>query len=159
MLAADATDIIGFTVCSLDTRRQFVFLEQRRFGLLVSTLTALVRNPSLLSGLIRRRRIVRGEGGSGEFVVSTGARNEFLALAPECRSGPHAMLLMKRTLDVLRALEVKELWIEVDEDNVRATRFHEMLRARHVRQVAMPNGKRRHVMTYALCEPKGIKKQ
>lgn len=142
--------VIGFTVCSVDTRSQFEFLEKRRLHLMISMLGALARRPSLLPGVLQRRRMMKGSTSAGDFVMRDGARNEFLALSPERRNGPNAMILMKKTLDLMRVFDIKELWIEVDSDNVRATRFHEMLKARHVRQAILPSGKTRQIMCYSL---------
>lgn len=142
--------VTGFTVCSLDAQSQFAFLEQRKLALVRSMVFSLILRPKLLPGVLLRRRMMRGDSGSAAFIVLEGARNEFLAIDAQYRNGPHAMILMKKTLDLIRVFGVSELWIEVDTDNPRATRFHEMLGAKHVRKTTLPSGTIRQIMCYSL---------
>ena len=146
----DDNIVTGFTVCSLDARAQFAFIEQHKFALFRSMFFSLILQPKLLPGVLLRRNMMRGKNDSSAFIVFEGARNEFLAIDPHYRNGPHAMILMKRTLDLARTLGVVDLWIEVDKDNPRATRFHEMLGAKHVRTTTLPSGIIRQIMCYTL---------
>jgi len=149
-LVDDYGVIQGFTVSAFDTKAHFRAVSRWNLNMLISAIPALISRPGNLRGIWLRRKLMAAEPRGDAFISFDGARNEFMALDVSARSGPQAMVLMCRTLDVSRAMGVRELWIEVDEENERALKFHLRLGAENVRLVTRPDKKRRHIMIYRL---------
>lgn len=140
----------GFTVSAFDAKAHFAAVGRRNIRMFLAATPALFIRPWLILGILLRRKVMAGQEADNSFISLDGARNEFMALDVTARNGPQAMILMRRTLDVSKAMGVRALWIEVDEANTRAMQFHLRLGAQVVRSIARPDGKKRNLMLYKI---------
>jgi hypothetical protein len=149
LCATDASDkLIGFVAGSLDAKARLTALKRNRFRLLVASLPAFIRHPSLMREVYVRQNAGSADESEMGFVVQSGAHEEFWAWLPDHGSG--AIELHLKWLSLMRLLGARTISGEVDKVNDVIVRAHRMLGARVIREFTTPDGRERLLIQYQL---------
>lgn len=148
----DRDRIIGLVSGTLDAEEHRAALQRSRFRLGWAAAPALLRDASLLGGLVSRMKSIRSEQPDAPYVFMSGAREEYWAWDPTRRSG-EALELQRRWLQLMRTLGATSVSFEVDRVNDKVVRIHRILGAIEVREFITPDGNERLLMQYSFEQP------
>lgn len=149
LCAVDATgQIIGFVAGSLDAKSRLIALRKNRLSLLIASLPALIRQPSLIRDVLSRQNSGSADESSTGYVVQSGAHVEFWAWQPG--GGGGAFQLFLKWLALMRLLGVQSVSGEVDRVNDAILKAHRMLGAKILREFMTPDGRERFLIEYQL---------
>lgn len=144
----DSGHILGFAAGSLDARSRLLALKENRFGLLIASLPAFIRQPTLIRDVLSRQNSGSADESSTGYVVQSGAHVEFWAWQPGRGGG--AFQLFLKWLALMRLLGVQTVSGEVDKVNDAILKAHRMLGAKVVKEFATPDGRERFLIEYQL---------
>lgn len=140
--------VIGFVSGFLDGRERMTLLRRKRLRLFVSSIPAIVRSPGLLFDTLSRLQSKSADSDEGGYIVQSASPHEdFWAWSG---SHPGAIELHLKWLSLMRLLGAKEVFGEVDKENVAVVKTHRMLGAKIIKNFITPDGKSRLLIKYIL---------
>lgn len=145
----DSGYILGFVAGSLNAESRLLALKKYRFSLLMASLPAFIRQPSLVSEVLSRQNSGSADESSAGYVVQSGAHVEFWAWQPDHKGGGALQLFLK-WLALMRLLGVQTVSGEVDKVNNAILKAHRMLGAKVVKEFTTPDGRERFLIEYHL---------
>ena len=152
--AAPANHILGFVSGTADATIEARVIRRAMFGLGAAALLKLISKPTL--GLKLIHRFKRPKAGANSFFIHPyGARVAFWGWRPDLSSGPNAIRLFQQWMKTMDGLGVDQVYGEVDADNSKLLRIHEVLGASRVRSYFTPEGRERILIVYPLSGKAG----
>ncbi len=141
--------VVGFVTASLDASKQFECLHKNRFSLGVRLIPVFLKDIKLLRKVILRYRSTRGKN-SERYVKTDGPRGEFWVWDSQFKNPAWSISLYRAHLQVLKALKVKNLYVEVDKQNENVFKFHLRNGAVYTDIFQLPDGRERYELVYDL---------
>jgi hypothetical protein len=141
--------ILGFVAGSLNGATRMLALRKHRLILLISSFSAIIRQPSLINEILLRQNSGSVDESKAGYVVQSGSHIEFWAWQPG-HNGGGAFQLFLKWLALMRLLGVKTVSGEVDKVNDSILKAHRMLGAKIVKEFTTPDGRERFLIEYQL---------
>ena len=146
----DEGKVVGFVCGTLDAAEHMEALKKNKLRLLLVSLPALMRKPSLVKQVILRMKAPSaasaGTDQATAFVVLSGCWLASWGWLPTDRSGGQALQLLRKWLELSKSLGAVEVWHEVDREVV--SKVHRMMGSKIVTEIVTPDGRKRQVMRY-----------
>lgn len=151
ILCAVAQDntILGFVSGTTDAAVEALRLRRAKFRLFVAALPKLLSKPHLSLKMFRRMG-TPSQGTKSFFIHPSGARAAFWCWRPNLSSGPDAIVLFKKWIAVMKDTGAKLVYGEVDAENVKLLKIHEVLGASKVKSYFTPEGRERVLIVYKI---------
>ncbi len=143
--------IIGFNSGTIKAEEHIEELRKKKYTLLLASIPAIIRNPSLLRNVYLR---YKSTSNKGEFIITSGPRGEYWAWLPREKNSIGAVALSRGMLDCMKLLGVKYLRSEINVDNEKLLRVAQTMGANIVREFETPEGIKRYIMEYVLDRKK-----
>jgi hypothetical protein len=141
--------ILGFVAGSLDATSRLPSLRKHRFSLLLASLQAIIRQPSLIKELLLRQNSGSADQSQAGYVVQSGTHLDFWAWQVGNKGGGAFPLLLK-WLSIARLLGAIKVVGEVDKVNASILKAHKILGAKIVKEFTTPDGRQRFLIEYQL---------
>ena len=149
-VAEDAAgSVLGFVAGCRNARLEIARLRRSRWLLLLSSLPALLRSPSLVRGLRIRMRDLANPG-PDNWVAHDQPRISFWCWDPESTATRQSTLLLQTFLLDMKGTGAKVVRFEVDRVNRKVEITHRLMGARIVETLRRPDGSERLVMEHVL---------
>ena len=144
----DADRLMGFVAGSLDAGSRIVALKKHMVKLGLAALPTLIRHPSLILEVTKRKNSSSPENGESGYVLQKGAHEEFWAFLPG--QGGGAIDLHLRWLSLMTLLGAETVSGEVDKVNTMVVKTHRLLGAKVIETFVTPDGRERILIQYRL---------
>lgn len=136
--------IVGFNGTTLDARRKYANVRSHKIYLGFAALKALILRPSLIKEVWQRYRSLGNKG--PQFIKVDGARGGYWCWLKSDDS-LKSFELTKVKNNILRAMGVKEFYLEVDKNNKAVYKFHlKVNKAEPIEEITLPDGRVRVLM-------------
>lgn len=151
LLAEDQNQkCLGFHSGTLKMEEHLIQLKKKRFTLGLAVIPQLFINPRLIYEVIKRYLSISNLNSKHEFGVKFGARGEYWCWLPNDSNSIEAINLFNKWFNILKELDITNVFIEVDTINKRIFSFHKKNGAEIIRDIDLLDGRKRLIMVYKL---------
>ena len=151
LLAEDQNQkCLGFHSGTLKMEEHLIQLKKNKFSLGLAVLPQLFMNPKLIYEIIMRYLSISKLNSKHEYGVKFGARGEYWCWLPNDSNAIEAINLFNKWFNILRELDIKNVFFEVDIINKRIFSFHKKNGAEVIRDIDLLDGRKRSIMVYKL---------
>lgn len=140
--------ILGYCFNILDAAKQTENLRKHKYRLAFSSISTIIRKPSILKDLWKRYRSV--ESNDDTYLHNEGAHGGYWGWDPHNPDSSSSLYLHELTALITKNLGVSKLHFEVDNDNKTVLKFHKLNGAVIEKQFTLPDGRVRSFMYYDL---------
>ena len=155
VLCAEKEDgaIVGFKSTTLNAVAQAKNLQKHKVYLGFAAIKALLFKPSLIKDVWQRYQSLKGDKNAPQFVHTDGVRAEYWCWLPG-EDSLKTFELNKMYTKLLCALDVKEVFFEVDKFNKEVYKFHlKVTKAEPLEEMTLPDGRVRVLFKKVLKNP------
>ena len=145
-------EIVGFSSGSLDAKSQVKIIKKHKIKLGFAALSAIIRHPSYLKGVLQRYLSLNNNG-QQKFLHMEGARSEYLCWKKGADGSINMMLLDKIKFRIMNELGAKEVYFEIDRHNARL--FNAQMRDKTITlltEYQLPDGRMRGLFKKVLTK-------
>jgi len=146
-------NVVGFFSGTIKAEEHIEAIRRCKIRLLLASLPAIIRRPSLLSEIYLR---YKSTGNKGEFVTTSGPRGEYWACLPG-ENSIGAFAVHKAWLEVMRSLGISVARGEINAMNERSLKAAKLMSADIVKEIVTPAGQKRYIIEYNLVEKRDRK--
>lgn len=144
--------IVGYCFNVLDAAKQTENLRGHKYRLALSSVSTIIRKPSILKELWKRYKSV--EANDDSYFHNEGAHGGYWGWDPKYPDSSSSLYLHELTALITKNLGVHKLHFEVDNDNKTVLKFHKLNGAVIEKQFTLPDGRVRTFMHYDLDKHK-----
>jgi len=144
--------IVGYSFNILDAAKQTENLRKHKLRLAFSSLSTIIRKPSIINELWKRYKSV--ENSDDTYIHNEGAHGGYWGWDPQHPDPSSSLYLHELTSLITKNLGINKIYFEVDNDNKNVLKFHKLNGAIVEKQFSLPDGRVRSFMYYDLDKHK-----
>jgi hypothetical protein len=142
--------LLGFSSGTTDAREHSESLRANRIPLGISLLLSIITFRVSIRDVFHRYSSLAASNSSSAITASIGPRGEYWAWRPSVKVPGGAALLRKTWCNIMRDLGCKSFQYELDLDNSDLEMFRRAFNCSVVRELALPDGRRRVIVEESL---------
>ena len=139
--------LYGFCSGTLDASEHLISLNKHKFKLLFTSLPGIIKNPLIFIELLKWKKHIDTNDYSIEYNTKIGVRNESWGWRNNCDKSKSPELF-KTWMNVVFLYGYDSFRGEVDSINKNIVLFHKLLGAKILKEVDLPDGRKRYFVEY-----------